>query len=403
MKIFIIILVLVFIFPCTIITAQNGIVKTYYEDGTIREKLSYSDDVFNGTSSWYYRNGNVKKEMTYSDGVLNGWVKKFYKSGLPKEEFRVDMGVKDGLHKFYYENGGLAEVRNYENGVLKRQKKLEYDSTYQAPITSYEEGNRQQQKEERELLCDADICPKPAGGMESIYEKLEYPKHAKIYGLEGVVKLIAAVNKNGRVISTKVIEGLGLGCDEAAEEAVKKTLFIPGQRNGEVVSSNITLDVEFELEEKSQLAKSSKVPKSLARDTETLRPDSLQTLHRKDSESTETKKVSSEEEKSESPKRFFECEIEVCAKPAGGIDAVMNNLDYPNTAVRRGIEGDVIVKAVIDEYGYVRKTKVLNDIGAGCGVAAEVAILDTKFQPGISGGEKVKSEVVITIPFELKR
>jgi TonB family protein len=396
-KIFGIFLFTLIVFAANSLNAQNGIIKTYYEDGTIRESLSFSDDVYNGTSYWYYRNGNVKLEKTYSDGVLNGWIKKYYKTGLLKEEFRVEMGVKDGLHKFYYENGGLAEVRTYENGVLKRQKKLDYDSTYQAPVTAYQEGNRQQQKEEEELLCDADICPKPAGGMESIYEKLEYPKHAKIYGLEGTVKLIAAVNEKGKVINTNVIEGLGLGCDEAAETAVKNTLFIPGQRDGKVVTSNLTLNVEFKLEDKSEIAKSSKVPKGLADGAGGISSDSLQSLYREMKDTIQT--VNKEKQ----PKRFFECEIEVCAKPAGGIDAIMKNLNYPRTAVRRSIEGDVIVKAVVDEYGYVRKTKVLKDIGAGCGVAAEVAILDTKFQPGVKNGERVESEVVITIPFEFKK
>ncbi|NOX17643.1 MAG: hypothetical protein GXO87_05100, partial [Chlorobi bacterium] len=52
----------------------------------------------------------------------------------------------------------------------------------------------------------------------------------------------------------------------------------------------------------------------------------------------------------------------------------------------------------IDKYGNVRDTHVIQGLGYGCDEAAEVAILDARFNPGIKNGERVRTSVIIVIP-----
>ena len=56
----------------------SGINKEYYENGIIKEEISYKDGKLNGVSKEYYENGFLKSESTFKDGVLNGIVIEYY-------------------------------------------------------------------------------------------------------------------------------------------------------------------------------------------------------------------------------------------------------------------------------------------------------------------------------------
>lgn len=387
------------------IYSQNGILKSFYPDGTIESALSFVDDVYDGTSYWFYPNGNLESEKTYSIGKLNGWIKSYYKSGLVKEEFYVNEGVKDGLHKAYYENGGLKFVKSYDKGRLVKQINLDYDVNFRATAEDYKAGNRQYllQEKKAELLCDAEICPIPVDGLKAIQDSLIYPEHAILYGLEGVVTLIATVNEFGDVVSTEVIQGLGLGCDDAAAEAVKKNKFIPGQSNGKAIVSHITIDVEFWLDEKSKTAYKRQVG-----DMPVITQKDLTKNIPQQAESEEgAQVVEAQRPVTESVKRQqreimesgnFTCTVDECPYPKGGLQAILNNLELPEIAKRVGLKGDVRIIADVDEHGFVRDTKVVKGMGHGCSEAAEVALFETEFYPGRLNNQDVRCEVEITIP-----
>lgn len=56
-------------------------------------------------------------------------------------------------------------------------------------------------------------------------ENLRYPAQANEHKIEGTVRLRMDINHQGKVISTKVLSGLGYGCDEEAERVVKLLKF----------------------------------------------------------------------------------------------------------------------------------------------------------------------------------
>ena len=67
-----------------------------------------------------------------------------------------------------------------------------------------------------------DSLPSPIGGMYAIQKNIRYPEIAKRSGIEGTVLILLKSMRGGNVINTKVREGIGAGCDEAAIEAIKK-------------------------------------------------------------------------------------------------------------------------------------------------------------------------------------
>ena len=88
-------------------------------------------------------------------------------------------------------------------------------------------------------------------------------------------------------------------------------------------------------------------------------------------------------------------------EPIGGIEQILKNVVYPISAKEAGIEGKVLVKAIIDESGNVAETEVIKSVNTDCDKAAVDAIKKTKFTPVTKDGKPVKAEVVIPIMFKL--
>ncbi len=373
---------LLFIFISTQLFSQSGLLRSYYSRGKIRSEISKADDIYNGTSFWFYENGNLSKELTYDNGILEGWVRYYYKSGLLKEEYLVKGGVRDGVYRGYYKNGALRKVANYSLGELVSESILENDPNYVPAVDEYVGSYKQYEiRRRKELyLCNIDLCPEPIGGMGAIYSRLDYPAHARLYGLEGEILLVATVDIEGNVTNVVIAKGLGLGCDEAAQEAVTKTRFKPGKDKDKKVVADVTLKIRFDLANLEQYG--SMNPIDIVENDE----------HNKDKSDTQANKT-------EQLLTNFQCDIDVCPKPQGGLKAILEHLHIPAVAYRKKLWGEVIILATVDKYGLVRDTKVLKDLGYGLGLAAEVAVLETKFEPGLDKGEKVMADVKVIVPF----
>ncbi len=240
---------LLLILSSSIAFAQTGNVKTYFPNGNIQTETSYINDIIDGSMVTYYQNGNLQSEKNFSGGVMNGAVREYYPSGLLKEEYSVDQGIKEGIDRSYYDNGGLKSVIKYSQGKAVDQTFFDFDPHYKASPQDYLSGKKANSENESNATstCDAEVCAEPIGGQKAIQDNLVYPEHALRYGLEGTVTLKASINSNGEVTKTDIIKGLGLGCDEAAEDAVKKTKFIPGKNGGKPVDSVLLLNVDFKI------------------------------------------------------------------------------------------------------------------------------------------------------------
>ena len=78
--------------------------------------------------------------------------------------------------------------------------------------------------------------------------KPKYPEIAQEAGIEGTVFIQAFIDKKGRVIETTIIKGIpNTGLDEAAIEAIRKTLFRPAKQRERAVGVWISIPVNFKL------------------------------------------------------------------------------------------------------------------------------------------------------------
>ena len=76
----------------------------------------------------------------------------------------------------------------------------------------------------------------------------EYPRLAKMTGVEGIVVLLILIDESGNVEEIEVVKSLGnTGCDEAAVKAIKQWRFAPAMRQGRPIAARVTMPVLFNL------------------------------------------------------------------------------------------------------------------------------------------------------------
>jgi len=106
-----------------------------------------------------------------------------------------------------------------------------------------------------------------------------------------------------------------------------------------------------------------------------------------------------EEKKTEEEPAVF-LAVEEMPELIGGIKGLLSKIKYPELAKRQGVEGKVLVQAIIDETGKVISANTIKGIGAGCDEVALDAVLNSKFNPGKQRGKNVKVQMTIPIVFK---
>jgi len=74
---------------------------------------------------------------------------------------------------------------------------------------------------------------------------------------------------------------------------------------------------------------------------------------------------------------------------------------YPEAARQRGVEGDVVLRLLIDADGSLAKVDVIGAPGAGLGAAGARAIRQFRFRPGKVGGQPVATTITYVLHFVL--
>lgn len=93
--------------------------------------------------------------------------------------------------------------------------------------------------------------PSYPGGRQAldklISENLQYPQEAVEAKVEGTVRVKFDIDYKGKVIRTKVIEGIGYGCDEEAERLVRMLKFDVPKHKGVRITFHKDLNIHFRL------------------------------------------------------------------------------------------------------------------------------------------------------------
>lgn len=255
--------------------AQEGLVKTYYQNDSLKSEINYERNVRNGDAKFYYENGRIKEEVFYVNGKVEGIVKEYNEKGFLKELYTIEDGKRQGPSSYYDSTGVWIADNDFDSGVRKAEKKQGKEITVpQVEVTSKDSDNKKEETannnkvkstEEKSVppivkeesydddpayYSDAEVMPAPQGGMAELQKKLIYPTYAKDNGIEGTVEVRAFIDQNGDVKIAEVMKGIGYGCDDVARITILYTKFTPGLIRGKPVKTQIVIPLEFKMSNK---------------------------------------------------------------------------------------------------------------------------------------------------------
>ena len=254
------------------IAAQIDSLVSYYNNGKIESIVHLRDKVRDGDAIFYWENGNPKEELTYVNGRVEGLVRRYNQDGVLQEMFSIENGKREGPTSLFDSTGKYIDDIYYEEGILvvdkivldsgpKKEEKKSEDILVIKPTTT--QNNKKQNNdnfvpptidEEKNYENDSvfykmvEVMPEPYGGMAAILKKIGYPREAKEEKIEGVVKVLTFVDRDGEVLDAQIVEGIGYGCDEAARLAILYHRFKPGLIKGQKVKVQMEIPIEFKLD-----------------------------------------------------------------------------------------------------------------------------------------------------------
>ena len=106
----------------------NGIVKKYYENGKLMQESSFKagKEIAPRKYYFYYESGKLKQQLEnekIDSDKLTGIVRDYYENGTMKHEGRYKDGKEDGIHRFYDEDGNMKGEVKYKKGEVFDEEK----------------------------------------------------------------------------------------------------------------------------------------------------------------------------------------------------------------------------------------------------------------------------------------
>ena len=224
----------------------------------------------------------------------------------------------------------------------------------------------------------AEEMPEFPGGVEALMDfvgkNVKYPEEAKEKEISGRVFVSFVIEKDGSVSNVKVLRGIGGGCDEEAIRVIKAMpKWTPGKQKGKPVRVNYQIPINFKLDDGQMPVKKSDVNKV------DMKPDK---------------------------NGVYQIVEEMPQFPSGEtkmMEYIAKNINYPQEARDKGIEGRVFIGMVIEKDGSVSNVRVLRGIGGGCDEEAVRVISSMpKWKPGKVGGEPVPVSYMLPVNFKLQ-
>jgi TonB family protein len=224
-------------------------------------------------------------------------------------------------------------------------------------------------------FVSVEVEPYPITDIQSL---VEYPEKAKKAGLEGKVILSALIDTNGKVIKVEVDRSTNPIFEESARKALMKARFSPALQNRKPVKLWYTLPIVYKLEKESNTYK-------IEAQIQTQEP--VEVINRPVIVPLST----------EYTWRYDNANVDVEPQP---LQDIYSLVEYPEEAKKAGVEGRVVVYALIDTSGKV--IEVVTD-SSGYTIleeSARKAMLKVRFTPALKDGKAVQYWYTMPILFK---
>lgn len=128
---------------------RNGLTKTYYPSGFIKQIIPYCNGLKCDTARWFYEDGKLFRNTPYVNDTIHGMQVQYYRNGVVKASMSYVMGIRKNDLKENFENARPVTARREikittrdeyeERGVFKIFAELDNKSSkvifYQGDLT----------------------------------------------------------------------------------------------------------------------------------------------------------------------------------------------------------------------------------------------------------------------------
>jgi hypothetical protein len=111
---------------------RNGLMKTYYQSGKLRQTFHYVNGMREDTAIWYHEDGVIFRKTAFKRDSMNGMQIQYYKSG----KVRARLEYVDGLRKPYLEEfrEDGRKITTYPVVVIKTKDDYNLNGTYKISL-----------------------------------------------------------------------------------------------------------------------------------------------------------------------------------------------------------------------------------------------------------------------------
>lgn len=210
---------------------------------------------------------------------------------------------------------------------------------------------------------------------EFIDEEMIYPDRAMQAGEEGTVEIAFVVQPDGSVTDIKVVRKVAPDIDQEAVRIFRHILWHPATELGKPIAFRHYFKIKFNIRKYQKLTRQ-RGAGYFERPHEAI--DSSFRVYRRN-------------ETDQWPKPLFS------RLDRDLTTFLINNLKYPDAAMKQNISGIVKLRFVIETSGRISNIEVIEGVGAGCTEEAIRVLRLMKWYPAVKDGIAVRT----TMPFEI--
>lgn len=255
-----------------------------------------------------------------------------------------------------------------------------------------------------DVYVTVDKMPEFPGGLNAqqrfIGQNLKYPVEAQEKGVEGRVIVRYVIRSTGDITDIEVIRGVYPSLDEEVVRIVKAMpKWIPGKQNGKAVDVYYTLPLIF------KISGSKKIFSEGEKDKDVMVAVGYGTPKK---EGVTLKEITLKEGGAEPSVDHPFITVEDMPVFPGGESAmqkfVADNLKYPESAQKAGIQGRVTIRFIVGKTGEISDVRVIRGIDPECDAEAVRMIQSMpKWTPGKQNGIAVPVYFTLPIVYRLKK
>ena len=108
-----------------------------------------------------------------------------------------------------------------------------------------------------------DVLPQPLGGMRAFLSRLDYPVALRQQSVTGIVRVRVALDRDGHVLSARIIQSVHPTLDAIVLSAVNSTKWMPAQKNGRPVAWTFSFPVAFSRRDRSNQTMEPTAPRAM--------------------------------------------------------------------------------------------------------------------------------------------